>query len=188
MSTKQHFILLAFIGIFLSSSIIAQDKEEKIVIKTKTEANQTKKLDLSLAGEHPLIVVDGVEKNKKYLSENVTADQIESVNVIKGAKALEKFGAKGKHGVIEVITKKGSSDSSGASNQSTLKIKASNDEIKDYKVLFLVDGKVVEQSATEQINPDDIAKIDVIKDPKQIAKFAEGGDYDGMVKIEMKKN
>ena len=53
----------------------------------------------------PLIVIDGKEvKNKKL--EDLDPNTIESVNVLKGKSAKEKYGKKGKNGVIEIITKK----------------------------------------------------------------------------------
>lgn len=54
--------------------------------------------------EKPLIVVDGV------LTENTQMDaippsDIESVNVLKGASAREKYGKRGQNGVVEIISK-----------------------------------------------------------------------------------
>ncbi len=53
----------------------------------------------------PLLIVDGEEKNMDELKKIAPAN-IESVNVLKDKHAVDKYGNKGKNGVIEVKTKK----------------------------------------------------------------------------------
>lgn len=52
-----------------------------------------------------LIVIDGEIVSNKSLSE-IDPDEIELINVIKGEKAIQNYGKKGKNGVIEIVTKK----------------------------------------------------------------------------------
>ena len=52
----------------------------------------------------PLIVVDGKVRERDALQE-LLPEQIESVNVIKGEKAVDKYGPKAMDGVIEIKTK-----------------------------------------------------------------------------------
>ena len=55
-----------------------------------------------------LIVIDGVVKGKgEEILEEINPDDIESISVFKDEKAITKYGDKGKDGVIEVVTKKG---------------------------------------------------------------------------------
>lgn len=66
-----------------------------------------------------LLVIDGAEQgivgDGKKLNA-IKGEDIESMNVLKGEDAIKKYGAKGKEGVIEIITKKGKGNStSGAS-------------------------------------------------------------------------
>ena len=56
-------------------------------------------------GEKPLIIVDGKEMKDGSI-EDIAPDTIESINVFKGDKAVEKYGEKGKDGVIIIKTKK----------------------------------------------------------------------------------
>ncbi len=51
-----------------------------------------------------LIVVDGNVRTQAELQE-LGANIIESVNVLKGKKAIKKYGDKGRNGVIEIVTK-----------------------------------------------------------------------------------
>lgn len=55
--------------------------------------------------DDPLYYIDGEETSKKEL-EQLLPDNIEKVNVLKGEKALKKYGGKGVNGVIEITTKK----------------------------------------------------------------------------------
>ncbi len=57
------------------------------------------------AGENPLYIVDGKEvKEKKFKA--LAPEEIATINVYKGDKAIEKYGKKAKDGVIEITTKK----------------------------------------------------------------------------------
>lgn len=54
----------------------------------------------------PLYVVNGKVVGKDFDPNNIAPDDIESITVLKDAKATEKYGEKAKNGVIEIITKK----------------------------------------------------------------------------------
>lgn len=73
-------------------TIIKTEKSSKIVIKTDDDIK-------------PLFIVDGKEL-KKSKFKDLDPDNIERINVLKGESAIEKYGNKGKNGVVEVITKK----------------------------------------------------------------------------------
>ncbi|MDD2953245.1 MAG: SusC/RagA family TonB-linked outer membrane protein [Parabacteroides sp.] len=60
---------------------------------------------LSLRGETPLLVVDGVPYKNVSLRD-ISSDDIESVDVLKGASASALYGARGGAGAIMVTTKK----------------------------------------------------------------------------------
>ncbi|WP_297694958.1 M56 family metallopeptidase [uncultured Eudoraea sp.] len=56
--------------------------------------------------EDQLYLIDGKESSKEEVK-SLSPDEIETINVYKGDKAVEKYGEKAKDGVIEVKTKKG---------------------------------------------------------------------------------
>lgn len=62
-----------------------------------------------LRGESPLVVIDGVPYENTGLGQ-VSADDIESINVLKGATASALYGTKGASGAIMVTTKRGSGE------------------------------------------------------------------------------
>lgn len=61
--------------------------------------------DVTLRGEKPLIVVDGVPYGNLTLRD-IPADDIESINVLKGATASALYGERGGSGAIMITTKK----------------------------------------------------------------------------------
>lgn len=73
-------------------------------VQNSTEFNETP--TLSLRGETPLLVVDGVPYKNMTLRD-IASDDIESVDVLKGATASALYGARGGSGAIMVTTKKG---------------------------------------------------------------------------------
>ncbi len=74
-------------------------------IQNSTEFNETPKI--RLRGEEPLLIIDGVPYANMTLNE-VAPDDIESIDVLKGATASALYGARGSRGAIMVTTKKGS--------------------------------------------------------------------------------
>lgn len=66
---------------------------------------EEKMVFISSDGEKPMIIVDGKEMKDGSI-EDIAPDTIESVNVFKGDKATEKYGEKGKNGVVIIKTKK----------------------------------------------------------------------------------
>lgn len=54
--------------------------------------------------DEPLIIVDGKEVPNGIIAD-LDPNKIESISVLKDEKAIEKYGEKGKNGVIVVITK-----------------------------------------------------------------------------------
>jgi len=59
----------------------------------------------SFGDSEPLVIVDGIEQNLNYIS----AQDVESIQVLKDARAAAIYGVRGANGVILVTTKKGKS-------------------------------------------------------------------------------
>ena len=57
------------------------------------------------SGKNPLYIVDGKEVSKDVFVD-LKPDAIESISVLKDKSAIEKYGEKGKDGVIIIKTKK----------------------------------------------------------------------------------
>ena len=74
-------------------------------VKNSTEFNTAP--TVLVRGEEPLIVVDGVPYSNISLRD-IVSDDIETIDVLKGATASALYGARGGSGVIMITTKKGS--------------------------------------------------------------------------------
>jgi len=67
---------------------------------------------LTIRGENPLLVIDGVAYANKTLGD-ISAEDIESMSVLKGATASALYGYRGASGAILITTKNGSTNAGG---------------------------------------------------------------------------
>jgi serine protease Do len=83
------------LGLILISSIVTQSSAQEVVVITKDSKDTANK---------PLMIIDGVVSENKNMNDMSPTD-IQSINVIKGPSAIEKYGKKGDKGVVEITTK-----------------------------------------------------------------------------------
>ena len=69
-------------------------------------------LELTIRGESPLLVIDGIAYANKTLSD-ISSEDIESISVLKGATASALYGFRGASGAILITTKNGSTNKAG---------------------------------------------------------------------------
>lgn len=89
-------------GVDIASSLTG--KIAGLNIQNSTEFNESAKI--ILRGETPIVIVDGVPYENVGL-DNIAPDDIESIDVLKGATASALYGARGSSGAIMITTKKG---------------------------------------------------------------------------------
>jgi TonB-linked SusC/RagA family outer membrane protein len=92
-------------GVDLGTSLTGQ--VSGLVVKNSTEFNGTPTLEMR--GENPLLVIDGVPYGNMTLRD-IPTDDIESINMLKGATAAALYGARGSAGAIMISTKRGQDD------------------------------------------------------------------------------
>lgn len=90
-------------GVDVATSLTG--KVSGLLIRNSTEF--VSEPTILLRGETPLLVIDGVPYGNMSLRD-VPSDDIESINVLKGATASALYGSRGGSGAIMVTTKKGS--------------------------------------------------------------------------------
>ena len=174
----------------------AKGKDKVIVITLKDGVETPQDL------KNCLFVVDGkiVES-----IDNITAEMIESMTVIKDKKQMKKYGkaTKGKDGVIEVKLRKNSD--SGKELQlngetSSLQIQTDGGKVLKVKgnisvrtqndgdnILYVVDGKVVE--SIDDITVEMIESMTVIKDKENMKKYGKAAKgKDGVIDIKLRSN
>jgi len=157
----------------------------------------------------PLIVIDG---NKQYLrglaaAKVVSPENIALINIIKDSAAVEKYGADGINGVIEIETKNASPrnyNSKIDTNTSNLtgmitglrfepNRKSSilkrnllqKDSDPKAKPLYIIDGKEMENA--DAIDPGLIESVTVLKDTAATSRYKEKGK-NGVIIITTKGN
>lgn len=82
------------------------EKGENGVVIISLKKNKDSQLKvIGYADSDPLIIMDGKESTKAKM-EKLDPDKIESMNVLKGEQAIQKYGKKAKDGVMEITTKK----------------------------------------------------------------------------------
>ncbi len=101
-------------GVNVASSLTG--KISGLQINNSSEISESP--ELKLRGESPLIVIDGVAYGNMSMSD-ISAEDIESIDVLKGATASALYGVRGRAGAIMITTKK-------ANEEGALSINVSN--------------------------------------------------------------
>jgi hypothetical protein len=173
--------------------------EKTIKITTKTVAQLDDKNNIQSIlkqdiNNQPLIIVDGIQKKSSFRVEDLPTDQIKEVNVLKGKLAQDKYGEKGKNGVVEISTKEKNGENEIEPQQiivvgyGTKKDKVVNgfSSLDGTKPLIVVDGKTKDSNFNiEDIPKEQIKKIDVLKGKIAEDKYGEKGK-NGVIEIETK--
>lgn len=149
-----------------------------------TDKGSAKKLSNHISISHsekkPLIIVDGDRKGKDYDLDRLSPNDIESIDILKDASATAQFGEEAEDGVIRVTTKQ------AAAKTPTFKIRGVAFGDKSKSPLFILDGLFLEDKTIEDVNPNNIESINVLKDASATAIYGEGAK-NGVVLITTKK-
>ena len=141
----------------------------------------------------PLYVVDGKEMTKSEMKD-INPDEIDEISVFKNKEFTDKYGEKGKNGVVLIKLKKSpavefTSKEIEVNNGNDITIKepqSLNIKSKDGKQpLVVIDGIIDENKNLEDIDPKTIKSMNVWKDEKAIEKYGVQGK-DGVVEITTK--
>lgn len=136
--------------------------EEPVTVSGIRLAEVAEKYD-----EKALVVIDGKEAgNRGYELTKVDEKNIDHIYVLKDKQAIEKYGAKGANGVIEIYTK--------------------NEKGLPDNVLYVVDNVVRDKSYLDNITPEQISSINVVKDESAVKKYGEKAK-NGVLEVTTKK-
>lgn len=145
--------------------------KKEVVLKPETRSASTS--NVLEKKDKALYFIDGVETTSERVN-SMDPSMIESVTVIKNKEALEKYGEKGKNGVILVTTKQSAKSSvPGAIVHSK------------ETPIYMVNGKEVSKSEVDAIDPSRIESMSVLK-----VKKADGNkkEVHPVVVIKLKNN
>ncbi|MFB6319845.1 hypothetical protein [Saccharicrinis sp. FJH54] len=134
----------------------------------------------------PLIVLDGIpyryDVELKQSRLPVRPDDIARMSVLKENMGASIYGETGKGGVILITTKQ----AAVITKRKEVRINCTQ-PVKQDKLLYLRDGKIISQAEMNVIDASNIESVDVIKDPDEIKKYTTE-DYDGVIVIRMKQS
>lgn len=139
----KNIVISAFIVCVSLCSLEAQEVKQQLNVAIKENANMK-------------IFVNG--KVFDFPLELINADYITSIKIIKGEEAMEEY--QSPEGVITIITK--------GIPKPKLSDKSSS---QDNKPLIIIDGKIKEETGLNQISPDDIEHIEVVKGERAIVEY-----------------
>ncbi len=161
--------ILTAINVYASAQENHESKtlSEKAVIKDSIPAGT-------------LIFADGKEISKSEM-ENISQETIKSIDVLKDASAIKKYGERGKSGVIEIQTKPKTASVNFAQTDSKTIASFPDD------VLIIKDGKEIPNKETKSIAPSSIRSINVLKGEAAIKKYGEKAKG-GAIEINTKYN
>ncbi len=134
----------------------ANDQKENTSTNTGVKIRST---GTSGTGNTPIIYKDGLLLENIKL-EDIDPKTIESMNVLKDEMATKKYGEQGKDGVIEITTKE--------------------------KPIYVVDGTILKGKNIEDIDPNTIESIDVLRGETATKLYGDQGK-NGVVSIHLKK-
>lgn len=137
----------------------------------------------------PIYIIDGEVFQGNM--DDLNPDDIKSIDVLKGESGTQHFGEKGKNGVILIQTKNGVNkslqgkidNSKLQSNQNSEKMKVKSPFTSEFP-LFILDGKEVPN--IEDVSPENIEKIDVLKGESATELYGEKGK-NGVIVITSKQ-
>lgn len=154
--------------------IIEAKGKTAVINVTLKPANLAEVVVTGYKKTNPLYVIDGEIKDEKFDLNSISHNYIERVDILKDKMAIEKYGEKGKNGVVEIKTK----------NNNIAEIVVQG--YKTTKPLYVIDGIIKDKNFDlNTIAPGDIERIDVLKDKAAFDKYGEKGT-DGVVEITSK--
>jgi len=193
--TDDSPIVISYVG-FQTVKINPDFEKEMLItmkgaivsIKLDDQTSETRKKEqIDLNKSNVLIIVDGKEITKAEM-EKINPDKIASIDVLKDKASAEKYGGKGKDGVI-LITLKTDNQSIASQTvkvQTNSPLKFGNTDGAGNQPLIVVDGVVDKSQKVNNIPPETIESISVLKNESATKLYGEKGK-DGVILITTKK-
>ncbi|GGF21673.1 hypothetical protein GCM10011518_33570 [Flavobacterium limi] len=181
----------------VNTNTVVKTNEDVVRIVTKTDAK-------------PIIVINGKLASPEFNINSIDPNKISYMNVLKGMEAKAKYGDIGNNSVIEIVTKVkiGANEfeelqapkavegherkeysewrvSGHKNSENVLSIVGENQNVDIKKVLIVIDGKITDKTA-DDLDPQNIQQIDVLKNPTATSKYGDKGK-NGVILITTKK-
>ena len=158
-------------------------------IRLDADEQQTKIRIRPAEQQQPLYVIDGeVQPKGANVPAELTPEDIESVEVLKGAAATERFGDDAPHGAVLIQTKKAANQKGKARPQKEKLRFGPGITIGDPNPLYVIDGEVQPDARqVEKLDMDDIELINIRKNESARAIYGESIGDRSVIDIRLKK-
>ena len=143
----------------------------------------------NLVSTDPMIIINGIKVTKDSKASEVDPKNIQSVEVLKGAAATNKYGEKAKDGAIEITTKSYHNAIAPYETPTKTQITPYTYIKSGKEPLFIIDG--VEKDADFDlgtIHPNSIENMKVLKGEAAMNKYGKKGEKNGVIEITTKKS
>ena len=139
-------------------------------------------IDFSKTNE--LFILDGKEITKAE-TKTINPKEVESISVLKGESATQIYGEKGKYGAVLITLKKDNPDSKTLKIKANSPLKFGDPDKPERKPLIVIDGVIAEDQNTDNIPPENIESMTVLKDESATSIYGEKGKK-GVIELKMK--
>lgn len=182
----------------------------RMVMSDTTETQQQPMIRISgtmpAGDDAPLLILDGKELDETFKLNSIDPHTIDNITVLKDASATERYGERGKNGVV-IITSKGragggTSDSVEAARQEAARPQDTGRNkgvvVIGYReeasgrdstggagfadALIVINGKEATAAELKKLSPEDIAAVNVLKGADAKAKYGDKGKK-GVVEV-----
>jgi beta-lactamase regulating signal transducer with metallopeptidase domain len=141
---------------------------------------------IELTTTFPIYIVDGIERKDIGNNNAIPADKIKTINVLKDNAAIEKYGERGRNGVVEITTVAPGYLFDGKQADA---VTAAGHKVGAFppNVLIIVDGKEIDAAIKNSMDPNTIERVHVLKSSEAEAAYGDKGK-NGVIIITTKKN
>ena len=146
-------------------------------IPEKRKVNKAKVIVPQDSASKPIIIVDDRRMEKDFDLNSISPNDIQSIDILKGASAVEAYGDVAVNGAIQVRTKDFSE------NKTFLRIRG---VASDKQPLFVFDGKPITETELKLMDQNDIENITVLKNTSIREMYGDQAKH-GVVLITSKK-
>ncbi|HZL12278.1 MAG TPA: TonB family protein [Prolixibacteraceae bacterium] len=190
--TDDSPIVISYVGYDTQKVKPDFEKEMDIILKTVVigidvmgnDISEYKPMEIPNSA---LIIIDGKESTKAAM-DNLNPDKIEKIDILKNKEAIEKYGKEAKDGVILITLKNENKTSTTQAFkvQTSSPLKFRNADGSESQPLVVIDGVVAKTQNVNNIPPETIESITVLKDESASDLYGDKGK-NGVVLITTKK-
>lgn len=161
---------------------------EKPLNKPNTPNKHSGRWNEISSDPEPLIIIDGIQQPPgQHTLDKIDQNNIERIDVLKGASAKELYGEKGHSGVVSITTKK-YAQRVNESNKIKLNGNVPTGKMDNFNGLYIIDGKEYNTKEYNDLNPEamNIETVNVFKGESATKLYGDKGK-DGVIVITTRK-